>query len=144
MTKADEAVALYSQGFNCAQALLSVFAPDYGLDRDTALRLAQGFGAGISRTDNLCGQVSRPVMTIGLRYGGTLAANTVAKEKTFQVVGEFIREFTKRNGAVDCSSLLGYNLSDPRQAAEANEHNVMAARCPGFIRDAVEILEALV
>ncbi|MGB9371612.1 MAG: C-GCAxxG-C-C family (seleno)protein [Halobacteriota archaeon] len=56
MTKADEAIALYSQGFNCAQALLSVFAPDYRLDRDTALRLAQGFGAGISRTDISAGK----------------------------------------------------------------------------------------
>lgn len=42
MTKADEAVALYSQGFNCTQALLSVYALDYGLDRDAALRLARG------------------------------------------------------------------------------------------------------
>src|SRR5512136_2781587 len=105
MMKADEAVALYNQGFNCAQALLSVFAPDYELDRDTALRLAQGFGAGISRTDNLCGQVSSPIMIIGLRYGGTQAADTAAKEKTFQVVGEFIKEFIKRNGAVDCTRL---------------------------------------
>ena len=143
MTKADEAIALNNQGFNCAQALLSIYAPNYGPDRDTALRLAQGFGAGISRTDNLCGQVSSPAMIIGLRYGGTQATDTAAKEKTFQVVGEFIREFTKRNGAVDCTGLLGYNLSDPHQAAEAKERKVMAARCPGFIRDAVEILEAL-
>jgi len=143
MTKADEAVALFSQGFNCAQALLSVYAPDYGLDRDTALRLAQGFGAGIARTDNLCGQVSSPVMILGLRYGGTQAADTAAREKTFQAVGEFIREFVKRNGTVDCTGLLGYNLSDPQQAAEAKERKVMPARCPGFIRDAVEILDGL-
>ncbi|MGZ4911283.1 MAG: C-GCAxxG-C-C family protein [Halobacteriota archaeon] len=143
MTKADDVVALYGTGFNCAQALLSVFAPDYGLDRDTALRLAQGLGAGISRTDNLCGQVSSPVMIIGLRYGGTRAEDTAAREKTFQIVGEFIREFTRRNGAVDCTVLLGYNLSDPQQAAKAKERKVMPARCPGFIRDAVEILEDL-
>ncbi len=144
MTKAAEAIALYKQGFNCAQALLAVFAPDYGLDRDTALRLAQGFGAGIARTDNLFGQVSSPVMILGLRYGGTYADDTTAREKTFQVVGEFIREFIKRNGTVDCTGLLGYNLSDPRQAAEAKERKVMPARCPGFIQDAVEILETLV
>ena len=143
MTKADEAIALYNQGFNCAQALLSIYAPDYGLDRDTALRLAQGLGAGISRTDNLCGQVSSPVLILGLRYGATQAKDSVAKEKTFQVVGEFIREFTKRNGAIDCTDLLGYNLSDPHQAAEAKECKVMPARCPGFIRDAVAILQTL-
>ncbi len=143
MTKADEAIALYSEGFNCAQALLSVYASDYGLDRGTALRLASGFGAGIARTDNICGQISSPIMILGLRYGGTSADDTAAQEKTFQVVGEFIREFVKRNGTVNCTGLLGYNLSDPRQAAEARERKIMAARCPWLIRDAVEILDAL-
>lgn len=144
MTKADEALAPYKQGFNCAQALLAVFAPDYGVDRDTALRLAQGFGAEVARTDNLCGQVSSPVMILGLRYGGTRADDTAAREKTFQVVGEFIKEFTKRNEGLNCTGLLGYNLSGPLQAAEAKEQKVMPARCPGFIQDAVEILETLV
>lgn len=143
MTKADEAIALYKQGFNCAQALLSVFAPDYGLNGDTALRLAQGFGAGIARTDNLCGQVSSPVMILGLRFGGTRADETAAREKTFQAVGEFMRQFKERNGALTCTGLLGYNLSDPRQAAQAKERKAMAARCPGLIRDAAEILETL-
>ena len=46
MTKADEAVALFQQGFTCSQAVLSVFAKDFGLDRDTTLRISQGFGAG--------------------------------------------------------------------------------------------------
>jgi len=143
MPKADEAIAFDNQGFNCAQALLSVFAPDYGLDRDTASRLAQGFGAGVARTDNLCGQVSSPVMILGLRYGGTRADDAAAREKTFQVVGDFIKQFKERNDALTCTGLLGYNLSDPHQAAEAKERKAMAARCPKLIRDATEILEAL-
>jgi len=55
MTKADEAVALFQQGFTCSQAVLSVFADDFGLDRDLALRISQGFGAGIAYTDDVCG-----------------------------------------------------------------------------------------
>jgi hypothetical protein len=55
MTKADEAVALFQPGFTCSQAVLSVFAKDFGLDRDTALRISQGFGAGIARTGDICG-----------------------------------------------------------------------------------------
>jgi hypothetical protein len=38
MTKADEAVALFLQGFNCTQSILSVFATDFGLDGNTAAR----------------------------------------------------------------------------------------------------------
>jgi len=55
MTKADEAVALFQQGFTCSQAVLSVFAKDFRLDQDAALRISQGFGAGIARTDDICG-----------------------------------------------------------------------------------------
>ena len=51
MTKADDAVALFQQGFNCTQSILSVFAPDFGLDQDTARRISHGFGAGIARMD---------------------------------------------------------------------------------------------
>jgi hypothetical protein len=55
MTKAEEAVALFQQGLNGAQAVLSVFAPDLELDRDMARQISQGFGAGIARTDDICG-----------------------------------------------------------------------------------------
>lgn len=62
MAKTDEAVALFKQGFICSQAVLSVFAQDFGLKRDIALRISQGFGAGIAYTDNLCGAVSGAIM----------------------------------------------------------------------------------
>jgi hypothetical protein len=57
MTKADDAVALFQQGFNCTQSILSVFAPDFGLDQDTARRISHGFGAGIARMDKICGSL---------------------------------------------------------------------------------------
>ena len=69
MTKADGAVTLFQEGFTCSQAVLSVFADDFGLDRDLALRISQGFGAGIAYTDDICGALSGAVMVIGLRYG---------------------------------------------------------------------------
>ena len=144
MTKADEAVALFQQGFTCSQAVLSVFADDFGLDRDLALRISQGFGAGIAYTDDTCGAVSGAIMVIGLRYGRIRADDIVAKEKTYAVVREFLREFKKRNGSVDCTGLLGYNLSDPQQVAEVKKNKVVMARCPAFVRDAVKLVEILV
>ncbi len=144
MTRADEAVSLIRQGFSCSQAVLAVFAQDFSLDRDTALRISQGFGAGIAYTDDLCGALSGAIMVIGLRYGRMKADDLTAKEKTYRVVGEFLQEFEKHNGSVTCTGLLGYNLSDPQQVAEAKKRNLMIARCPEFVRDAVEIVEKLV
>ncbi|MGA3359402.1 MAG: C-GCAxxG-C-C family protein [Halobacteriota archaeon] len=144
MAKAEDAVALFQQGFTCSQALLSVFAQDFGLDRDMALRISQGFGAGIAYTDDTCGAVSGAIMVIGLRYGRIRADDIVAKEKTYAVVREFLREFKKRNGSVDCTGLLGYDLSDPQQVAEVKKNKVVMARCPAFVRDAVKLVEILV
>lgn len=60
------------------------------------------------------------------------------------MVGEFLREFEKRNGSVTCAGLLRYNLSDPDQAAEMKKKKAVMARCPAFVSDAVEIVERLV
>ena len=42
-----------------------------------------------------------------------------------------------------CTDLLGHNLSDPRQFADAKTHKAAMERCPVFIRDAVELVETL-
>jgi len=143
MTKAKDAVALFQQGFNCTQSILSVFAPDFGLDRDMAPRISQGFGAGMGRTDNICGSLSGAIMVIGLRYGGIRPDDNAAKEKTYAVVREFLQEFKTLNGSVACTDLLGYNLSDPKQFADAKTHKVAMERCPTYIQDAVELVETL-
>ena len=46
MSKAEEAEALFKAGANCAQAVVGVFCGECGLDRETALKLASGFGDG--------------------------------------------------------------------------------------------------
>lgn len=144
MTKAEDAVALFQQGFNCTQSILSVFAPDFGLDLDMARRISQGFGAGMGRTDNICGSLSAAIMVIGLRYGGIRPDDTAAKEKTYAMVREFLQEFKTLHGSVACTDLLGYNLSDPKQFADAKTHHVAMQRCPVFIRAAVELVEKVV
>ncbi|MGD1005431.1 MAG: C-GCAxxG-C-C family protein [Methanoregulaceae archaeon] len=144
MTRADEAVALFQQGYSCSQAVLAVFAKDFGLDRNIAFRISQGFGAGIAYNDDVCGAVSGAIMVIGLRYGRTKVDDIASKEKTYAVVSEFLREFKKRNNSVTCTGLLGYNLSDPSQFAEVKKKNVVRSRCPIFVREAVELVVKLV
>ena len=144
MTKAEDAATLFQQGFNCTQSILSVFATDFGLDRNIAARISQGFGAGIGRTDEICGALSGVIMVIGLRYGGLTPDDSAAKEKTYAMVGEFVQKFKALHSSVACTDLLGYNLSDPQQYADAKAHKVAKEKCPAFIRDAVELVETMI
>lgn len=135
---------LSQHGFNCTQSILSVFATDFGLDRNFAARISQGFGAGIGRSDEICGSLSGAIVVIGLRYGGLAPDDSAAKEKTYTMVGELVKKFKPLHSSVACTDLLGYNLSDPQQYADAKAHQVAKKKCPAFIRDAVELVESLI
>jgi C_GCAxxG_C_C family probable redox protein len=141
MTKADEAVASFNGGFSCSQAVLSSFSEELGLDQDTANRVACGFGGGIARTGNICGAVAGAIMVIGMKYGKTTSEDDAARERTYALVQQFIRDYTAKNGSISCPDLLGYDMADPVQFREAQEKKVAAQKCPGLTGDAVTILE---
>jgi C_GCAxxG_C_C family probable redox protein len=57
-TPAETAVTVFSQSYNCSQAVFSAFAAQYGLDKKTALKLASPFGGGMGLRGEICGAVS--------------------------------------------------------------------------------------
>jgi C_GCAxxG_C_C family probable redox protein len=141
--RAAEAVAAFNGGFSCSQAICSTYFQAFGVDRVTARKVSCGFGAGISRSGDICGAVSGAIMVIGLAYGMARSGDVASKEKTYRAVNDFLREFRQRNGAVDCTSLIGFDLSDPSQREMAKDRKVVATRCPVFVRDAAEILDEM-
>ena len=68
MTKAERARELFLEGCNCAQAVFLAFAEDK-LDRETALKIASGFGGGMAGMRDVCGAVSGMFMAYGLLCG---------------------------------------------------------------------------
>ena len=127
-----DAAAYFNDGFNCAQAILSAYCTEFGLDQKTALKIACGLGAGMGRRQETCGAVSGAYLVIGLKYG--------TKEKTYAMVREFARRFEERNKSTNCRALLGVDLisGDKRVAAER-----VKQVCPQVVRDAAEILETI-
>jgi C_GCAxxG_C_C family probable redox protein len=124
-------------------AVFSAYAPDLGLDAETAASIASPFGAGISRTDEICGAVSGALMVIGLAQRKEDIRDAPSREKVYSLAQRFIGEFTARNGSVTCTELVGYDLSQQDQYREAKEQKAFATRCPKLIRDAGEILERI-
>jgi C_GCAxxG_C_C family probable redox protein len=143
MTKSDEALASFMSRFTCSSAVFSTFSDELGLDPDTAKKIACGFGAGVSKTGNICGAVSGALMVIGLKYGKTEANDEAATEKTRALVRKFIHEFAEKNGSVNCTELLGYDMSTPEGFAAARDSGLFMTKCPILVRDSADLLEKM-
>ena len=140
---ADDAAALFKQGFNCAQSVLATCGARFGLERDLALRLAGSFGGGMGHMGEVCGAAAGAFMVIGLKYAFTDQRDLVAKQKGIDLVREFTRRFKQRNGSIICREVLGYDLSTPEGMQKARDSGVFDTVCARMVRDAAEILDDL-
>jgi C_GCAxxG_C_C family probable redox protein len=149
MNRPEVAVATFKQGFNCSQAVLSAYAAPLGLERETALRLAAGFGGGLGRRGETCGAVTGAIMVLGLKFcGGGTAEKTpeeriAEREQVYQRVQQFIAGFQARHGSIVCRDLLGCDISQPGDYQRARAQQLFITRCPKFVQSAAEALEEL-
>lgn len=138
-----EALALFERGFNCAQAVCAACAAPLGLKEPVALRAAQAFGGGIAHRGETCGALSGALIVLGLKYGKVEALDDSARDATYAKARELFRRFEALHGSSVCRELIGFDLSDPEQYAEAKEAGVFKSTCPRLVRDAAEILGEL-
>jgi len=143
VNRIEQAVSLFNEGFNCSQAVFTTFAAEMGVERDVALKMAQGFGGGMGLMGETCGAVTGAFMVIGLKYGRTSVNDDEAKRKTNALVKEFVEKFKAKNGTIECRELLGCDIGTPEGNRIAKERQLFSTVCPGFVRDAAEILEMI-
>ncbi len=103
MTKGEIAKNNFQNGCNCAQAVLLAFCEDYGMERETALTIAAGFGSGMAGLRETCGTVTGANMVIGLAKG----KNRMEANRTFR---EFADRFREKNGSLVCKELLAARI----------------------------------
>jgi C_GCAxxG_C_C family probable redox protein len=144
MSLADECVKMFEEGFNCSQAVCVTYGKQFGVEKDTALRIASGFGGGIGRMGDTCGAVTGAIMVIGLKYGMTEAGDKGSKERTIAKVNEFVGQFKNKNNSIICRDLLGYDISKPEDRKVVSEKGLTKIACPDFVRDAAELLEKII
>jgi C_GCAxxG_C_C family probable redox protein len=140
MSKVQDAVACFKDGFNCSQAILSTYCDAFGLDEKTAMQISCGLGAGMGRLQETCGAVTGAYLLIGLKYGKFIKEDDPAKEKTYALVREFAKQFEERNKTTNCRELLGIDLMNgDRQTAIERVKTL----CPKMVQDAAEIIEQM-
>jgi C_GCAxxG_C_C family probable redox protein len=137
---AETAVFVFSQNFNCCQAVFSAFATRLDLDNETALKLASPFGGGIARRGLICGAVTGALMALGLGRG---ADKPAGKEKIYRLSQEFMRRFEEKHNTLLCRNLIGIDISVPEGWEKAKKAGKFTITCPSLVWDAAEIAHDL-
>ena len=107
MGRREQAVSLFTQGYNCAQSLAGAFADVTGLERETMLRLASAFGGGMGRLREVCGAVTGSLLVLSMVYGYDTPETGEAKAQLYARVQELALAFEKQHGTYLCRELLG-------------------------------------
>ena len=140
MKKSEVAVKLFTDGYNCAQAVFGAFAEDLGVSESKALKLAAPFGGGVGRQREVCGAVSGMLMAFGLLYGYDTPETGDIKMQHYERTRALCDEFAKINGSIICRDILKTKEigGTPEARTEQYYHERPCVRC---VFTAAEILE---
>jgi len=141
-TREENARQLFSCGYNCAQSVLGSFHEENGLDMQTALKIASGFGGG-ARCGEICGAVSGALMVIGLKCGFHVEKDFKQKGFCNQKAYIFIEVFTRENGSIICRDLLGIDVRSPEDFTTPEAKEAIKDICPRMVASAVRILDTM-
>lgn len=128
------------KSLNCAQSVLLSHAEELNLDRTTALRIALGFGGGMTMGET-CGAVTGAYMVLGMKANFKEKSIAEIKTDTKLEVRRFNELFIAKHGSLQCKKLLGVDLSTPEGSAEANAKGLFDSVCTQLVASASEILE---
>lgn len=109
----QQAVENFMAGYGCCQSVVAAFADLYGVNRDTALRIGAGFGAGVGRLRMMCGAVSGIVTLIGLQCGSTDGSDRTGKAHCYEIVRRLLEQFRTRNSSIICAEILASSQCSP-------------------------------
>lgn len=136
------AVQLSESGCSCSQSVFGAFAPRFGLDEETAIRIASGFGGGM-RMGETCGALTGAFMVLGLALAGGTSRTTDGRQAVSDAVFECTRRFRDGHGVLACRDLIGCDIHTPEGMQLAKDRNLFDTTCRGLVRDAATVVASL-
>ena len=136
MSRVDDAVQLFGDGYLCSQAVFAVFSEEFGFSKEDAFKIGACFGSGM-RQGEVCGACTGALMAIGLKYGEN-------KKDCDEFSDEFFDEFIRKNESYICRELLCCDIRTPEGVEYAIGNNLFKEFCPKMVASAVEIAEKII
>ena len=143
MNHPEYAAQLFTQGYNCAQAVLIAFGDMTGLDEKTSARFIAGFGGGFGRLREVCGAVSGMFMVLGLLYGYDTPGDDVQKKAHYTHIQELAAKFKEEHQTIVCRDILKNPPSDPVPSPRTEEYYATRP-CVRMVYTAADILDAYI
>jgi C_GCAxxG_C_C family probable redox protein len=135
--RVNNAIALFDEGFVCSQSVVGAYSEMVGLDKESALKISNGFGGGIARRQEICGAVSGAIMLIGMKYGKSDSQDQAAYEKAYRLINQLCDRFIDKHRSIHCHELLGCDL------AAAGQKGLFTTSCRKYVQDCAEMIEDL-
>ena len=138
------AVEKFLAGYNCAQAVLYSVCDELHFNKDTALKLACGFGAGLGRRQEVCGAITGGILAIGLKHGRGDGQDRAVTEETYRKVRDLMARFEAKHGTCNCRALLnGCDLNTPAGQRDFKANDLLNKTCKGCVTTVMEALAAI-
>jgi C_GCAxxG_C_C family probable redox protein len=144
MNKTEYAQDCLKNGFSCSQSVLSAFVEQFGLDRNTGLRISSAFGGGMGGQGEVCGTVVAAFMVMGLKYGSATPHGDEERDLISSKAGMFLNKFKSLKGSILCRDLLGADVRTPEGLYKAKTEGLFETICPDVIGCSVEIIEEII
>ena len=141
MTHADRAEQLFTQGYNCAQAVFGAFQEEAGLPLDVMMKLSSSFGGGMGRLREVCGACSGMFMATGLLYGYAGPEEGSVKSAHYALIRELAAQFEAVHGSIVCREILGKRAEVGGTPEKRTQEYYAVRPCVRCVRSAAEILE---
>lgn len=142
MTRKEQAMQNFYDGYNCAQSLVLAFSDMIPMEKEQLLKMVSPFGGGMGRLREVCGSVSGMFFVLGTTYGYCDPKAGEEKAELYADVQELARRFEEKNHSIVCRELLGLKEKRQEPIPEARSKSYYQKRpCPELIGSAAEILE---
>ena len=143
MDREYRAAQLFTEGYNCAQAVIMAFSDLIGMDEKACAKISSSFGGGMGRMREVCGAVSGMLMVAGILYGYDGPEEGTIKKEHYTRVQELAESFRADAGSIICREILKNPPSDPNPSPRTEEYYKQRP-CVRMVTTAVRAMETYI
>lgn len=141
MSKVTQALQLFREGNSCARSIRTAYGSGLAFPQEDAKQIAAEFAATL-QTGKTCGAVTG-AFTVLVQHSAIDPNTPPNREEIHANFAEIASRFQQRNEFLACRDLIGYDITTEEGMRMVKEQKLFKTRCIHLVKDAAEILEAI-